>query len=109
MPAQRKTTNERLETLRQKQDRLKAQLDALESRKKAEERKRDTRRTFVVGAAALAQAEADPAFRATLRAALQAAAMREADRAIIADLLGLIEPPPSPPLAEPGIDESRTG
>ena len=99
MPVQRKTTDERLETLRQKQDRLKAQLDALESRKKAEARKRDTRRTFVVGAAALAQAEADPTFRATLRAALQAAAMREADRAIIADLLGLQPPSAAVPSA----------
>ena len=80
-------------------DRLKAQLAALESRKKAEERKRETRRAFVVGAAALARAEADPAFRDALRNALQAADMRDGDKAVIADLLGLVVPSPAP--AEP--------
>jgi hypothetical protein len=97
--APRKSTDERLETLRQKQERLRAELTALEARKKAEERKRQTRRAFVVGAAALAQADANPAFREALRNALQAAGIRDTDKAVIADLLGL--PSPSPAQAVP--------
>jgi hypothetical protein len=96
MAGQRKTTGERLETLRQKQERLKAQLDALASQKKAEDRRRETRRAFVVGAAALACAEADPAFKEALQKALQASVTRETDKAMIADLLGL-QPVPRPP------------
>jgi len=68
---------------------------ALETRKKAEDRKRETRRAFVVGAAALASAETDPAFRDALRRALQASVTRDADKAVIVDLLGLQPPPPS--------------
>ena len=103
MAAQRKSTDERLEALRQREEKLRAQMAALETRKKAEDRRRETRRAFVVGAAALARAEADPAFRDALRGALQAAIMRDADKAVIADLLGLAAPSPAP--AEP---ETRT-
>jgi hypothetical protein len=93
---QRKSTIEQLEALRQKQEAIKARLGALETKKKAEDRKRETRRAFVVGAAALAHAEADPRFRDALRGALQAAGLRDTDKAMIADLLGLQPPVPAP-------------
>lgn len=89
MAALRKSTDERLEALRQREEKLRAQMTALETRKKAEDRKRETRRAFVVGAAVLARADADPAFRDTLRGALQATVMRDTDKAMVADLLGL--------------------
>ena len=99
MAAQRKSTQERLDALRKEQDALKARLQALEIRKKAEERKRETRRTFVVGAAVLARAEADQSFREALQRALEASVIRDTDRAVIADLLGLQAP--SPQSSEP--------
>jgi DNA-binding transcriptional regulator YbjK len=100
MAGQRKTTGERLETLRQKQDRLKAQLDALASQKRAEDRRRETRRAFVVGAAALACAEADPAFREALQKALQSSVTRETDKAMIGLQPALPSPAPSAPAVE---------
>jgi hypothetical protein len=103
MPGQRKTTEEQLRALREKQGAIAAKLSALETRKKAEQRKRETRRAFVVGTAALAHAEADPAFRDLLRGALQATVIRENDRAIVADLLGTSDPvTQGVPSGEPG-------
>ena len=95
MAAQKKSTDERMEALRQKQDTLKARLAALETQKKVEERRRESRRAFVVGAAALANAETDPAFRNALRKVLEASVTREGDKAVIADLLGLTLPAPA--------------
>lgn len=100
MAAPRKSTTEQLEALRRKEAALKAKLDALQARKKAEDRKRETRRAFVVGAAALARAEDDPGFREALGKALAASVTRPADRAMIADLLGLQLPSPAPPQTE---------
>ena len=96
MATQRKSTDERLEALRQKQDTLKARLAALETQKKTEERRRESRRAFVVGAAALANAETDPAFREALRKVLEASVTRDGDKAVIADLLGLALPASAP-------------
>ena len=45
------------------------------------------RRAFLVGAAALARAQTDATFRDALRGALQVAVTRDADKAMIADLL----------------------
>jgi hypothetical protein len=95
MATQRKSTDDQLRKLREKQDAIRARLGTLEARKKAEDRKRETRRAFVVGAAALARAEKDPAFRDALRNALQVAALRDGDKAVIADLLGLEAPSPA--------------
>jgi hypothetical protein len=103
MAAQRKSTDERMEALRQKQDELKARLAALETQKKTEERRRESRRAFVVGAAALANAETDPAFRDALRKMLEASVTREGDKAVIADLLGL-----TPPVSAPSKPGSKT-
>lgn len=83
----RKSQTERIDTLRQKQEQIKAQLAALEARQKSEDRKRDARRKIVVGAAVLAHAEIDPSFCAALTKALHAAVTRDIDRAVIADLL----------------------
>lgn len=100
MASPRKSTAEQLEALRQKEAALKAKMGSLEARKRAEDRRRDTRRAFVVGAAALAGAQSDPAFRDALRAILRVADMREGDRAVIADLLGLAETPPAEAAAQ---------
>lgn len=49
----RKSSIDRMQTLRQKRDQLDAQLRALEARNKQAERKADTRRKVIVGALAL--------------------------------------------------------
>jgi hypothetical protein len=61
------------------------QLDA--ARQGLRDRKRLTRRKIVAGAALLAEAAHDPAFRRIVRPVLQARVTRPLDRAVIADLL----------------------
>jgi hypothetical protein len=61
------------------------QLD--EARQALRNRKRDTRRKIVAGAALLAEAAHDPAVRQVVRAVLRARVTRPHDRVVIADLL----------------------
>jgi hypothetical protein len=61
--------------------------------KKTADRKLDTRRKIIIGAAVLAHAELDPHFSATLRGILSVAVQRDIDRHVIADLLDV---PPAP-------------
>ena len=55
----RRTTTDRLQTLRERRDQLDAQMRALEARKKEAERKADTRRKVIAGALALEHFEAN--------------------------------------------------
>ena len=90
----RKSANERIETLRQKREQLKAQLAALESRQKTEDRKRDARRKIIVGAAVLAHADLHPSFADALAAVLRVAVTRDIDRGVIVYLLDRKNAPP---------------
>ena len=83
----RKSTDEQMKELRERQKQLQAQLAALEARKKADARKRETRRKIVAGGAVISHAEIDPAFREMLREVLQKAVTRDIDKAVIGDLL----------------------
>ena len=56
----RKSTAERLKTLRDKREQLDAQLRALEARNKQAERRADTRRKVIAGALALEHYEKNP-------------------------------------------------
>lgn len=87
MNTSRKTTDDLLRVRREKAERLKAQIAALEERKKTEDRRRDVRRKIVVGAAVLAHAEADAIFCEALRAVLRSAVARDADKMVVADLI----------------------
>ena len=77
--------------------RLRRLLDAqaLSAREREAERKLDTRRKIIVGAAVLAHAELDPNFAETLRHVLGQAVQRPIDRQAVADLLpsGISETP----------------
>lgn len=84
----RVTQADRLEALRQKEAQLKAKIAAIEARQKTADRKTDTRRKIIVGAAVLAHAELDPAWAVELKAVLQKAVTRERDRETIKDLIG---------------------
>lgn len=87
MPRPRKSLDEQLAELTKRKDQLEARRQALLAVKKNADRKLDTRRKIVVGAAVLAHAELNPIFAEELRQVLEVAVQREADRAAIADLL----------------------
>ena len=78
----RKSTPDRLQSLRQKRDRLDAQLKLLEARNKDAERKADTRRKVIAGALALEHFETnrDSEFARTLYRLLEECVVRPYDR-----------------------------
>jgi len=86
---------------------LDVRLNRLEARAKQEDRKRDTRRKIVVGAAVLAALDKDPELDRAVRRLLAVYVLRENDRDVIADLLA---PSPAPaavqPVAQPDADSS---
>ena len=87
-PMPRKSTADRLTTLRQKREQLDAQLRALEVRSKQAERKADTRRKVIAGALALEHYEKNPdsEFRRILRRLLDEYVVRPHDRALFPEL-----------------------
>lgn len=84
----RKSDAETLDALRQKKAAIERRILKINAGKRRRERAEDTRRKIVVGAAVLAHAEHDPAFAEALRAALAKGVTREADKVLLADLLG---------------------
>lgn len=98
MPRARKSLDDKIAELAKRQQQLEAQRLSLLASKKAADRKIDTRRKIIVGAAVLAHAELHPDFSATLRKILSVAVERDVDRRDIADLLGS----PSAPVVENG-------
>jgi hypothetical protein len=86
-PFVRRTTSERMRLLEERKRQIEAQLQSLTTREREAERKRETRRKVIVGAAVLAHAELNPNFADQLREILEAAVQRPADRQTLADLL----------------------
>jgi len=80
----------RLELLRKRKQEIEQQMKALEAREKEEERKKDTRRKIIVGAAVLAHAARDAAFAKTLRDVLDKAVIEERNRELVAEWLGSV-------------------
>jgi hypothetical protein len=87
MPRARKSLDDQLAELTRRQEQIEARRLSLLAAKKAEDRRIDTRRKIIVGAAILAHAELDPTFAHRLRDVLAQAVQRPIDRAVIADLL----------------------
>ena len=83
----KKPLHERIAAAEERKAQLVARLAALKGRAKAVDRKRDTRRKIVVGAAVLIEMERDPRFAAYVRKFLAKAVTRPQDREPIADLL----------------------
>lgn len=90
----RRSTNDRLQTLRQKRDQLDAQLRLLESRQKQAERKADTRRKVIAGALALEHYEANPGseFARVMTRLLDEYVVRPHDRILFPSLVMLDTP-----------------
>jgi hypothetical protein len=86
-PVVRRSASERIALLAEKKRLIEAELASLTAREREAERKRDTRRKIIIGAAVLAHTEIDPQFIVTLRHVLNRAVQRPADRETIADLL----------------------
>ena len=93
MPRARKSLDQRLAEVTERKQQLEARRLALLASKKSADRKIDTRRKIIVGAAVLTHAELNPHFSTMLRDILSAAVQRDMDRRVIADLLG--HSPPS--------------
>jgi hypothetical protein len=87
----RKNFNTRREELLLRKRQLEARLLTLDAKQKTLNRKRDTRRKILVGAVAISYGEVDPRFRVALRRALRKAIIRDADKTMLADLLGDVE------------------
>ncbi len=90
MQRPRKSLDQRLAELTRRKEQLEARRLALLAVKKTSDRKLDTRRKIIVGAAILAHAELHPIFAEHIREVLDRAVQRELDREAISDLL----PPP---------------
>lgn len=88
MPRARKSLDQKLADLTKRQQQLEAQRQTLIASKRSADRKSDTRRKIIVGAAVLAHAELNSDFSAILRGILSVAVQRPIDRRAIADLLG---------------------
>jgi septal ring factor EnvC (AmiA/AmiB activator) len=73
-------TTGKLETLRQRADKLKAQIAQLEAAESARKRKEDTRLKVLVGAATLADVELHPETRAGVEAVLKRGIVAPRDR-----------------------------
>ncbi len=87
MPHGRKTTQELIAEEEKKSEQVKARMAELKARQRVEERKRDSHRKIVVGAAVMAHIRVDPQFRNALRDALNKAVTDPKHRAVIPDLL----------------------
>jgi len=87
MPHVRKTTQELIAEEQKKSERAKARIAELKGQERADERKRDSHRKIVVGAAVIAHIRIDPQFRKELREALNKAVTDPKHRAVIPDFL----------------------
>lgn len=76
----RKTPEQQLEALRQKEAQLKAQIQKKAAQVRAAERKRDTRRKIIAGALALEHMEHDAQFANVLKRLLNEHVTRPEDR-----------------------------
>ena len=106
VPRARKSLDQKLADLTKRQQQLEAQRLTLLASKRSVDRKVDTRRKIIVGAAVLTHAELNPAFSAVLRDILSVAVRRDIDRRTIADLLD--RPRPDDPVtSQPPPDQQQ--
>ncbi|MGA2909969.1 MAG: hypothetical protein ABSE36_19910 [Terracidiphilus sp.] len=83
----RKSIDELIAEEQKKSEEARARIAELKARQRAEDRKKDSHRKIVVGAAAMAHIKIDAQFRKALREALNKAVTDPRHRAVIPDLL----------------------
>ena len=106
VPGARKSLDQRLADLTERRQQLEARRLALLASKKSADRKLDTRRKIIVGAAVLAHAELNPDFSTMLREILSVAVQRDLDRRVIADLLDPSSPDDSA-ASQPALNQQQ--
>lgn len=96
----RRTIEERLNELREREARLRCQQERLKARLGVEERKRDTRRRILLGSLVLAKLESEPALRAIVARELPGFLTRPSDRELFAGVVELADAALLPATAE---------
>ena|ERR1700733_2416908 len=87
MAQTRKTIEQLIAEEEKKSEQIKARVAELRARQRVEDRKKDSHRKIVVGAAVMAHVRIDPQFRKQVRDALNKAVTEPKQRNVIADLL----------------------
>jgi hypothetical protein len=77
----------RIEKLKQRKAKLEAEIAKAEATEKKAARAKDTRRKILVGAAILAEIEAEPSLKGVLQDILKRRLTQDRDRELLADLL----------------------
>lgn len=98
--ATRRTIEERLLELREREARLRCQQERLKARLSVEERKRDTRRRILLGSLVLARLESEPELRAVVTRELPRFLTRPTDRELFAGVVELADAALLPATAE---------
>ena len=80
-------TRSRLDKLKQRKAKLEAEIAKAETVERKAARAKDTRRKILVGAAILAELEAEPHLRTIVQEILNRRLTQERDRALLADLV----------------------
>ncbi len=88
-----KPVSDQIAAIKAKKEQLSARLNTLAAKAKQEDRKRDTRRKIVVGAAVLTAMESDADLAFQVAKLLRRFVTRDHDRTAVADILG---PSPAP-------------
>jgi hypothetical protein len=81
------TPASRLEKLKQRKAKLDAEIARAEKAERERQRSHETRRKILVGAAVLAEIEAEPSLRGVVQDILRRRLTQERDRALFPDLL----------------------
>jgi hypothetical protein len=81
------TASSRLEKLKERKAKLEAEIAKAEAVERKAARAKDTRRKILIGAAILAEAEAEPEMMQILRGILDRRLTQERDRVLFPDLL----------------------
>jgi hypothetical protein len=81
------TPTSRLEVLKQRKAKLEAEIARMEKGERARQRSQETRRKILVGAAVLAEMEAEPSLKGVIQDILKRRLTQARDRALLADLL----------------------
>lgn len=101
MNGPRKTLHDRIVEEKKRQEESRAALADLKARARLLDRKLDTRRKIIMGAAVQAHAKLNSRFRKELRKAVLAAISRPQDRAVLPEFFQAPDLPPGPPVRPP--------
>jgi hypothetical protein len=109
MSEDRKTLHQRIAELLKRHEQSRAELANLKARARILDRKLDTRRKIILGAAVQAHAKLNARFREELRKAVLAAISRPHDMAVLPEYFPEAPEAPAPPERPPTKEEPPSG